>query len=128
MSDTDYHERERYLRADNDKLRAEVERLQARLRDAGTFTLSERWIQQQAEIERLQTLVKNAQDAIGTVKIERLEAEIERVRSVITAADVLRTRWLNDGHGLREPGLSEFKEARQAYDEARARLRDCNEN
>jgi uncharacterized protein involved in exopolysaccharide biosynthesis len=33
MSDTDYHERERYLRADNDKLRAENAKLRTVLKE-----------------------------------------------------------------------------------------------
>ena len=39
------------------ELHAEVERLKQRLAEAGAYTLSERWDQQQAEIERLRAML-----------------------------------------------------------------------
>jgi hypothetical protein len=75
-----------------------------------------------AEIERLKADNAHERERYLRADVDKLRAEIERLQAVITAADVLRTRWLNDGHGLRGPGLSEFKEARQVYDEARRAL------
>jgi len=40
----------------------------------------------------------------------------------IAAADALRARWLNDGHELREPSRTWYREAVEAYDEARRGL------
>ena len=45
-----------YLR-DTVKLTEEIERLTGKLQDAGAYTLSERWSQQQTEIEQLQRRV-----------------------------------------------------------------------
>ena len=42
----------------------------------------------------------------------------QTVTVALNAARVLRNHWLNDGHELRDPGLSEFRAAREAFDAA----------
>lgn len=46
----------------------------------------------------------------------------EELGEFIRAADALRSRWLNDGHDMRDPSQTEFRNARQEYDRARAAL------
>ena len=55
-------------------------------------------------------------------QISSLRAEIERLRAALRAADVLRARWLNDGHELRGSTKNDFREAVDNYDQARAAL------
>jgi predicted nucleic acid-binding Zn-ribbon protein len=58
-------------------LRAENERLTSRLQDAGAYTLSERWSQQQTEIEHLHEIRKNADN-----EIIRLTNELKALRTI----------------------------------------------
>jgi hypothetical protein len=58
----------------------------------------------------------------GTVDTA-VAAERERCAKFVAAAEELRTWWLNDGHELREPSATYFREAKVRYDEALAAIR-----
>lgn len=53
---------------------------------------------------------------------ERLTRERDAAMAAVKAADVLRGNWLNGGHELREPSLSELQRAKMNYDVARRAL------
>jgi hypothetical protein len=78
----------------------------------------------QAEVERLRAWAEDEQRGRHKAEEDRMNARSENARltTIVNAADVLRSRWLNDGHGLAEKWQAEFRKAREDYDEARNAL------
>jgi hypothetical protein len=77
--------------------------------------------------EWLRNLARNYADGVPGMKPEDhyawdIAIEVEQLQATVKAADILRARWLNDGHELGEKERTRFREAREAYDDARAAL------
>jgi hypothetical protein len=86
------------------------------------------------EVERLrancraeQQRATVAEDAVVSLHalIERLRAQRDALLALITEADNLRARWLNDGHELGSNAREEFNNAKRCYDAKRASIKEA---